>query len=109
MSFTLIDLSSENFEFQANVWNWKALLEVVKSFDILDDGRIRQMGYNAMGIKVEPSDAHTIGQKIRDELLPKLEPNKRIYADLSAGAQKMFSLIPLLLSISIKEFALDKL
>ena len=83
MSFTLIDLGSENFEFQANAWNWKALLEVVKSFDIVDDGRVRQMGYNAMGVKVDLEDAHAIGIRIRDELLPKLEPNKRIYSDLS--------------------------
>jgi hypothetical protein len=83
MSFTLIDLGSENFEFQANVWNWKALLEVVKSFDIVDDGKIRQMSYNAMGVKVDKDDAHAIGQKIREELLPKLAPDKRIYADLS--------------------------
>ena len=83
MSFTLIDLGSENFEFQANVWNWKALLEVLKSFDMFSDSTIRQMGYNAMGVKVDLGDAHAIGEKIRSELLPKLEPNKRIYADLS--------------------------
>ena len=83
MSFTLIDLGSENFEFQANVWNWKALLEVVKSLDIVDDGKIRQMAYNALGVKVDLEDAHAIGIKIRDELLPKLAPNKRIYSDLS--------------------------
>ena len=28
-------------------------------------------------------EAHTIGARIRDEILPKLEPNKRIFADLS--------------------------
>jgi len=83
MSFTLIDLSSENFEFQANVWNWKALLEVVRSFDIVDDGRLRQMSYNAMGVKVDPDDAHAIGHRIKNDLLPKLAPNKRIFSDLS--------------------------
>jgi len=83
MSFTLIDLSSENFEFQANVWNWKALLEVVRSFDIVDDGKIRQMSYNAMGVKVDPDDAHAIGYRIQNDLLPKLAPDKRIYSDLS--------------------------
>ncbi|MEP7075732.1 MAG: hypothetical protein ABI878_07965 [Acidobacteriota bacterium] len=83
MSFTLIDLGSENFEFQANVWNWKALLEVVRSFDIVDDGRLRQMSYNALGVKVDPDDAHAIGYRIQNDLLPKLEPNKRIFSDLS--------------------------
>ena len=81
MSFTLHDLGSENFEFNANVWNWKAALEVIKSLDIVSENKVRQMGYNAMGVKVDPEDAHLIGAKIRDEILPKLEPDKRMYSD----------------------------
>jgi hypothetical protein len=81
MSFTLHDMGAENFEFSANVWKWKAALEVIKSLDILSEGKVRQMGYNAMGVKVEADEAHIIGEKIRDTILPKLEPNKRIYAD----------------------------
>lgn len=83
MSFTLIDLSSENFEFRANVWNWKTALEIIKSFDILSEGEIRQMNYNATGVKIDAQEVRTIGEKIRDEILPQLAPNKRIYADLS--------------------------
>lgn len=83
MSFTLLDLGSENFEFNANVWNWKAVLEVIKSFDILSEGKIKQMNYNGTGVKLEKDETHLIGEKIRDEILPKLEPNKRIFADLS--------------------------
>lgn len=83
MSFTLHDMGSENFQFTANVWHWKAALELIKSFDILSEGTVRQMGYNATGVKVDIEDAHAIGEKIRDEILPKLEPNKRMYADLS--------------------------
>jgi hypothetical protein len=74
-------MSSENFEFTANVWKWKAALEVIKGLDILSEGKVRQMGYNAMGVKVEADEAHIIGEKIRDTVLPKLEPNKRIFAD----------------------------
>ena len=47
MSFTLMDQSSENFEFHASVWNWKTALEIIKSFDILSEGKLRQMAYNA--------------------------------------------------------------
>ena len=83
MSFTLMDQSSENFEFQANVWHWKTALEIIKSFDILSESKIKQMSYNATGVKLEKDEAHIIGEKIRDEILPKLEPNKRIFADLS--------------------------
>ena len=83
MSFTLMDLGAESFEFRANVWQWKPTLEIIKSFDIIDEGKIRQMNYNATGAKFSNEEAHQIGAKIRDEILPKLEPNKRIFADLS--------------------------
>jgi hypothetical protein len=83
MSFTLMDLGSENFEFRANVWNWKPTLEIIKSFDIMSDGKLRQMEYNATGVSISKEEAHEIGEKIRDTILPKLEPNKRIFMDLS--------------------------
>lgn len=81
MSFTLYDNGSENFEFNANVWKWKAAVAVIRDLDIINGGTVRQMGYNASGVKIDIDEAHLIGEKIRDVVLPKLEPNKRIYAD----------------------------
>ncbi len=83
MSFTLHDIGTENYQFSSSVWNWKATLEVIKSLDIVSEGKLRQMGYNATGVKIEMDDAHYIGEKIRDVILPKLAPDKRIFADLS--------------------------
>ena len=87
MSFTFIDMGSENYEFTANVWNWKAALEVIKSLDVLSEAMVRQMGYNALGIKVEKEEAHMLGERIRDRILPQLAPNKRMFADLSVTDQ----------------------
>lgn len=83
MSFTLIDQGSEGYTFNANVWNWKAAVEVIRDLDIVDEGAIRQMSYTATGVKVSADDAHQIGHRIKTELLPRLAPNKRIFADLS--------------------------
>lgn len=82
MSFTLHDMGSEGFEFNSNLWNWKAALEIIKSFDVISEGKLRQMGYNATGVKVEIDDAHEIGSRVRDQILPKLAPDKRIFADM---------------------------
>ncbi|MEJ7623460.1 MAG: hypothetical protein WKF34_05665 [Pyrinomonadaceae bacterium] len=87
MSFTLQDLGSENFEFSASVWNWKAALEVIKSLDIISEGAVRQMTYNATGVKVEVDDAHEIGSRIRGEFLPRLAPGQRMYSDLSITSE----------------------
>lgn len=83
MSFTLIDQGSENFEFRASVWNWKTLLEIVKSFDVISEGKIRQMSYNAAGTNVSSEEAALIGEKIKEEILPKMAPGMRIFSDLS--------------------------
>lgn len=83
MSFTLIDLGSENFEFRASVWNWKTALEIIRSFDIVSEGKLRQLNYAATGTKVTADEAQQIGERIRDEVLPKLGPGKRMFADLS--------------------------
>ena len=83
MSFTLMDMGSEGFEFHANVWNWKTALEIIRSFDILSESALKQMNYNATGVKIAVNDAHEIGTRIKNEFLPKLEPDKRIFADLS--------------------------
>lgn len=74
-------MGSENFVFNANVWNWKAALELIKEMDILSENKVRQMGYNAMGVKIDIDDAHLIGETVRNKLLPKLEPSKRIFSD----------------------------
>ena len=87
MSFTLHDMGAENYEFTANVWNWKAVIEIIKSLDVISEGTVRQMGYNALGVKVEVDDAHLIGEKIRDQILPRLAPNKRRFSDGSITDQ----------------------
>ena len=83
MSFTLTDLGTESFEFHANVWNWKAALEIIRKLDILSEGAMRQMTYNATGVKVTMDQAHEIGSRIQKEYLPQLAPDKRIFADLT--------------------------
>jgi hypothetical protein len=78
-----MDMSSESYELTSNVWNWKAALEIIKSLDIVGDGKVRQMGYNATGVKVDIDDAHAIGTAIRDKILPRLGEKGRMMADLS--------------------------
>jgi hypothetical protein len=81
MSFTLLDQGAENFEFTSNVWHWKAALEIIRGLDIIDESRVRQLGYNAMGTKMDIDEARLIGEKIRDEILPKVAPGHRMFAD----------------------------
>ncbi len=85
MSFTIIDQGSENFEVRASVWSWKATLEIIKSFDIISEGLVREMAYNATGISVSHEDAKHIGEMIRDTILPKVPIGTRMFSNLSTS------------------------
>jgi hypothetical protein len=83
MSFTLIDQGSENLEMTASVWQWKAALEVIKSLDVIGEGAVRQMTYNATGVSVSHEEAQLLGSRLRDQILPKVTEGMRIFSDLS--------------------------
>ncbi|MCS6873698.1 MAG: hypothetical protein N2Z23_01580 [Pyrinomonadaceae bacterium] len=83
MSFTLIDLGKEGYEFHASIWHWKPTLEIIRSLDIISGNKLRLMESNGNGVKVEEEEARLIGKRIYEEILPKLEPNKRIFVNLT--------------------------
>ncbi|GIU82355.1 MAG: hypothetical protein KatS3mg006_1419 [Pyrinomonadaceae bacterium] len=83
MSFTLLDMGSEGYEFHANVWCWKTTLEIIRSLDIMNITKLRMLESSGNGIKIEMDEAHLIGRKLYEEILPKLEPNKRMFINLT--------------------------
>lgn len=82
MSFTLIDLENPASEFTASVWNWTTAVEVIRSLNVVEEFVAREMMRTASGVKVDEEAARAIGEKIKNELLPKLSPNKRIFSNL---------------------------
>jgi hypothetical protein len=83
MSFTIIDMGSEGFELSANVWTWKPTLEIIRSFNYVNERTLNGMASNGTGVKMSQDDANAIGEKIRDVILPQLAPNKRMYGNLT--------------------------
>jgi hypothetical protein len=83
MSFTIIDMGSEGYELNANVWTWKPTLEIIRSFNYVNERTLNGMTSNGTGVKMSQDDANAIGEKIRDVILPQLVPNKRMYGNLT--------------------------
>jgi hypothetical protein len=83
MSFTIIDMGSEGFELTANVWTWKPTLEIIRSFNYVNERTLNGMASNGTGVKMSQDDANAIGEKIRDVILPQLAPNKRMFGNLT--------------------------
>lgn len=87
MSFTLIDLKSRNNEFPASVWNWRTAVAVIRDMNIIEEYQAKRMLETASGVRIEMAEAHEIGRKIREHLLPKLSPNKRIFENLTVTGE----------------------
>jgi hypothetical protein len=83
MSFTIIDMGSEGYELNANVWTWKPTLEIIRSFNYVNERTLNGMMSNGTGAKMSQDDANAIGEKIRDVILPQLAPNKRMFGNLT--------------------------
>ena len=83
MSFILTDSYSEERELQINGWNWRPTLEIIDAFGIIDEERLELMGISTVGACISEDEAHRIGEKIRDEILPKLTPQSRVLYDLT--------------------------
>ncbi len=83
MSFTLIDIGKDGYEFRASVWSWRTTLEIIRSLDIINSTKLRLMESNGNGVKIEQKEAHLIGKALYDEILPKLEPNKRMFINFT--------------------------
>lgn len=83
MSFTLIDLKSRTNEFPTSVWNWRVAVAVIRDLNVIDEFQTKRMLETASGVKIETAEAHAIGNKIREVVLPKLSPNKRIFENLT--------------------------
>lgn len=83
MGFWLKDLGAENREIKVNRWNWFPTVELIRMFDLIDEERLEMMHFNAMGVCVTEAEAHEIGRRLKEEILPKLRSNERITYDLS--------------------------
>ncbi|HEY8559827.1 MAG TPA: hypothetical protein VIL74_05445 [Pyrinomonadaceae bacterium] len=87
MGFILKDMAAENHELSVNAWNWRPTLAIIESFGILDAERLEMLGYN-IGTEVAKDEARAIGEKIRDEILPGLNPQSRVLYDLTVTEEK---------------------
>lgn len=83
----MIDLKSRNNEFPTSVWNWRVAVAVIRDLNVVDEFQTKRMLETASGIKVEKDEAREIGRRIRDEVLPKLSPDKRIFENLTITAE----------------------
>jgi len=83
MGFNITDLGDNTKILSVNFWNWRPTVQLINSFDIIDARRIELMGIQCAGATVIESEAHLIGQRMKEYILVKLQKGERVCLDLS--------------------------
>lgn len=87
MGVILVDLEKEDKKLFANWWNWRPIVELIKSFELLDEEMLDRMSYNGCGGALSAEQAHVVGKKLKEEILPKIRPEERVLLDLNKTAE----------------------
>ena len=87
MSFILVDYEDDKHEVKINAWNWRPTLEIIRTFNLFDEEKLEMLGCNGVGASVTTEEAHEIGQRLRDNILPTLKPGERILHDLTITSE----------------------
>lgn len=87
MGVILVDLAQEDRDLYANWWTWRPAIELIRSFDLIDDERLERMGYSGVGAELNAEQAHIIGRRLKEEVLPRIQSKERVLLDLSATGE----------------------
>ncbi len=84
MSFSFFTLDTEEIVLGVNSWNWRATLEIIDSFKILDSETIYRMGCGcAYYPEISKNQAREIAKRLKCEYIDRMHNNDRILFDLS--------------------------
>ncbi len=72
MSFHLTDLTDERHHLKVNAWHWRPTLELIASFELIDDERLEGMSFNG-STTVTQEEAKGVGRRLERDVLPRLE------------------------------------
>ncbi len=89
MGVILVDKvqEGERKALSANWWTWRPAIEIIRSFNLLDDGMLDRMGVSFSGGEVNAEQAHVIGRRLKEEVLPKIQPEERVLLDLNTTSE----------------------
>ncbi len=87
MGFHLVDLGNDEHYVAVNFWNWRPTLELIRSFNIIDDGRLELMGTQCVGAEVTKLEATAIAHRLETDVLPSLPDDGRVLLDSSVTTE----------------------
>jgi hypothetical protein len=80
VGITLFDQTTDGIVFDVNFWHWRAIVEAVRSLDVLPEVRVVALHEQFLGDLTE-GEARIVAVAIRDRLLPTLGNDDRLLLD----------------------------
>lgn len=87
MGVILGDLEQKDRNLCLSWWNWRPIIELIRSLNLIDDEMMELMGYNGGFGELSAEQAHIVGRRLKEEVLPKIQPEDRVLLDLSTTTQ----------------------
>ena len=80
MGVVLSDLGDGDHLFSVNFWHWRAIVEAVRTADVLPDERVDALHQPFVG-ELTQSEARSVGAAIRKKILPTRSNDERLMLD----------------------------
>jgi len=80
MGMTLFDQNTNRIVFDINFWHWRAIVEAVRSLEVLPEERVDALHDQFVG-ELTAGEARTVAAAVRARLLPSLRDDERLLLD----------------------------
>ena len=87
MGVVLVDLEQEDKDLCVNWWNWRPTIELIRSFNLVDDEMLERMGGNGCEGELNAEQAQIAGRRLKEEILPRIQPEECVLLDLNTTAE----------------------
>ncbi len=81
MGVSLFDRQTDEIVFDINFWHWRAIVEAVRSLEVLPDERVDALHELWQDTGLTAEEARRVAFAIRERLLPTLHPEERLLLD----------------------------
>ena len=72
MGIDLRDRETGEFGFHVNFWNWRPIVELVRSLDVIDDATAKSLHEQFAGTGLTHEQSRLVAMAIRRDVLPRL-------------------------------------
>jgi hypothetical protein len=81
MGISLKPFAKEDEWFQVNFWNWRPIVELIRSVDVLSNERVDQLHEPYCGYGLNEDEVIAVADALEAKVLPRLSSEERVLID----------------------------